>query len=93
MNIDRAHNLSRRLAEEGVNHTIQVGVYPNMLPEVQCRVDVPLSRRYSGGLGEWITRLEGIAGEHDLVLGTAFMGEGLTFSTKTETDALLEKLR
>lgn len=82
MTHEAAMALSTSLVEAGIGHTIGVGIHDELMPAVQCRVDVPIPRRYSGGIGPAIAELERIANEHELVLGTDMLGNGLTFSTQ-----------
>lgn len=88
MQHDVALALSRSLADAAIAHTIQIGYHENMPPPVQCRVDLAIPRRYNGGIGAAIARLEEIAAEHGLVLATAMMNDGLTFSTPTHAEEL-----
>lgn len=92
MHHDVAIALSRSLADAGIAHTIQAGYHENMAPPVQCRVDLAIPRRYNGGIGAAIARLEELAEEHGLVLATGIMNEGLTFSTPIHAQELERRL-
>ena len=85
MTHETAIALSADLIAEGISHTVEVGWHENMNPPVQCRVDVALPRRYSGGLSAAIRTLEVIGETHGLVLAHGFMGNDLTFSTPDKT--------
>jgi len=78
---DTAMLVSSALAAEGVAHTVEVGYHPDHNPPVQCRVDVRVPRRISGGLSAAVRKLEEIGEQFGLVLETALMGDGLTYST------------
>jgi hypothetical protein len=91
---EKAVALSADLAAAGISHTLQVGFHEQHAPPVQCRVDLGIPRRYSGGIGEAVRALEEIASRHELVLATSLLGDGLTFSTSDKTPgALLAKTR
>lgn len=93
MHHELAIALSRSLAEAGIAHSLQVGYHENMAPPVQCYVSLPIPRRYNGGIGAAIARLEEIAEANGLVLGTGMMNEGLTFSTPTHAEELERRLK
>lgn len=92
MTHEAAMALSASLVEAGIGHTIGVGIHDELMPPVQCRVDVPIPRRYSGGIGPAINKLEAIADEHKLILGTDMLGNGLTFSTPAHAEGLARRL-
>lgn len=93
MTIDQAHALSKSLAAAGVPHVLEVGIHPNMAPEVQCRIDIRMPRRYHGGIGAAISTIESIGEKHGMVLHNSLASEGLTFSTKAHADELMARLR
>lgn len=83
MTPETAYALSRDLLVAGISHTIQVGYHENLVPQEQCRIDLPIPRRYDGGLSAAMLRLEEIGARHGLTLATGMMGDGLTFSSPT----------
>ncbi len=85
MTHETAVALSADLIAEGIGHTIAVGWHENMNPPEQCRVDVFMPRRYSGGLAAAIKRMEEIGERHGVVLTTAIASNDLTFSTPDRT--------
>ena len=91
MNHDTAMKLSAALSEAGVSHTIFVGIHENMMPPVQCTIDVRIPRRYDGGVAAAVRAIEVIGEQLGLVLATSMMGEGLTFSTPTPGELLRQR--
>jgi hypothetical protein len=91
MNHETAVKLSRALTEAAIAHTIQVGYHAELNPPVQCRVDLAMPRRYDGGVSEALKEIEAIGEEFGLVLATAMMGDGLTFSTPTPAELLRQR--
>src|ERR1043166_333370 len=83
-----AMKLSAALIEAAISHTVFVGWHEDMHPQVQCRVDLPIPRRYSGGVSEAVRAIEVIGETLGLELATSFMGDGLTFSTPTPGELL-----
>lgn len=55
MTLERAHEVSKALAEIGQSHTLMVGVHENMAPPVHARVELIFMGEQS------IERLAGIA--------------------------------
>lgn len=88
MTHETAIALSADLTAAGISHTIQVGIYEKMVPQVQCRVDVVMPRILDGFLGAAIVEMEGIGARHGLVLHPPILGEGLTYSTKPQQGLL-----
>lgn len=79
---EQAQKLSAALVDACISHSLIVGYHQDMAQQVQCRVDLAMPRRYSGGLAAAFTKLEEIGKAHGLQLGTSIMGAGLTFSSE-----------
>lgn len=81
MTHETAIALSTDLLAAGFSHTLSVGIFEDMVPSINCSVNLALPSRYDETLAEAVSVLEQIANRHDLQLVSSQLSGGLSFQT------------